>query len=216
MKKKIESAIVPDKKNYHHGDLRAALIQSALKIISKEGIQELSLRKVAKLAGVSHAAPYAHFTDKETLLAAVAEEGYLLFADSLRAGMATEKKPWDQLVACGVAYVDFAHSHSDYFSLMFGEQITSYEKFPSLKAAGDSAYAVLTEAVLAGQNAKVILPGPPDFYAVACWSIVHGLALICAQQPTLTGPEKDSRAHLARQIIELLGTGMRAIKTKPV
>src|ERR1700744_5211743 len=100
------------KRPYHHGDLRAALLQAALKLIEEHGVKGLALSDAARLAGVSVAAPYRHFKDKEALLAEIAAEGFGMFRDAL--ARAVEGKPQNKpacLVEMGVAYVEFALQH---------------------------------------------------------------------------------------------------------
>src|SRR5919106_3067320 len=96
---------------YHHGDLRTALLQTAAKILEKQGLVALSLRELARLAGVSHNAPYRHFPDRDSLLAALAAEGFELLGDAL------QSRPRREM---GEAYVEFALAHPERFRLMFG------------------------------------------------------------------------------------------------
>src|SRR3954453_9835907 len=99
---------------YHHGDLRQAVLQKAGEILEKEGLDALSLRELARRAGVSHNAPYRHFPDRESLLAALVEEGFQMLVDALA------QRPQREL---GEAYVDFALSHAQRFRLMFGGSV---------------------------------------------------------------------------------------------
>src|SRR6266850_4711197 len=96
---------------YHHGDLRAALLQTAGKVLEKEGLGELSLRELARRAGVSHNAPYRHFPDRDSLLAALAAEGFALLENEMR-GLGAR--------AMGEVYIRFALQHPQRFRLMFG------------------------------------------------------------------------------------------------
>src|SRR5919206_2322086 len=96
---------------YHHGNLRPALLRTAAKTLEKEGLGALSLRELARRAGVSHNAPYRHFPDRDSLLAALAAEGFEMLGDAL------EKRPRREM---GEAYVEFALAHPQRFRLMFG------------------------------------------------------------------------------------------------
>src|ERR1700724_1160687 len=110
----------PSKRAYHHGDLRAALIQAALTLIAEHGVKGLALSDAAHLAGVSVAAPYRHFKDKDGLLAEIAAEGFGLFRDAL--ARATQSYPKDKvkrLGEMGLAYVDFAAEHRSHFKVMW-------------------------------------------------------------------------------------------------
>ena len=137
---------------YHHGDLRAALLRTAGEMLEKEGLAALSLREVARRAGVSHNAPYRHFPDRDSLLAALAEEGYQRFADAL------EKRPRREM---GEAYVDFALEHPERFRLMFGGRVPG--KDPRAYEALKKSFADLGEE-------------DAGYAAAAAWGLVHGLA----------------------------------------
>ena len=114
-------------KPYHHGDLRRALVEAAERILENEGPSALSLRAVAREAGVSAAAPYHHFKDKNELLAAIAQEGFELLAQAMREGAAHEEDPRRRLNALGVAYVRFARDNPALYNLMYS---TSRERDP--------------------------------------------------------------------------------------
>src|SRR5271154_5982988 len=110
---------VTKKRPYHHGDLRSALMQAALLLVEEHGVKGLALSDAARLAGVSVAAPYRHFKDKEALLAEIAAEGFTIFRDAL--AHASQSHPEDKgkrLVEMGVAYVDFALRHRSHFRVM--------------------------------------------------------------------------------------------------
>lgn len=162
-------------KPYHHGDLRQALLDASLALIAEEGFGALSLREVARRAGVTHAAPYRHFADKEALLAAVAEEGFRAMTTRMKERMAPEKTPEGRLEACGVAYVLFAMEHPSHFRVMFGPHFTQP---PDLSAAGEAvdSFGLLLGAISECQRAGVVRAGEPRVLALACWSLVHGLA----------------------------------------
>src|SRR6266480_5186935 len=96
-------------KTYHHGDLRNALIQAGLEMLSESGASALDLRKVARKAGVSHAAPYRHFDDKQALIAAINTEGYRRLAAQIQQGLqAVPEDAFEQLRAVAEAYIHFA------------------------------------------------------------------------------------------------------------
>ena len=137
--------------SYHHGDLRAALLQTAGEVLEKEGLAALSLREVARRAGVSHNAPYRHFPDRDSLLAALAAEGFQQFGNAL------EKRPRREM---GEAYVEFALEHPQRFRLMFGgvQRGSDQRAYEALK----QSFADLGEGA--------------EWAAAAAWSLVHGLA----------------------------------------
>lgn len=136
---------------YHHGDLRSALLRTAGKMLEKEGLASLSLRELARRAEVSHNAPYRHFQDRESLLAALALEGFELL------GKALEKRPRREM---GEAYVEFALAHPERFRLMFGGVVPGRD--PRAYESLQAAFADL------GENAR--------YAAAAAWALVHGLS----------------------------------------
>jgi AcrR family transcriptional regulator len=160
------STLSPRKKAYHHGDLEAALTQAAGKILEKEGVEALSLRQVARRAGVSHNAPYRHFPEREALLAALAAEGFGMLAQAQQAAAAS-----GGLRAMGEAYVRFALAHPQRFRLMFGGQV-SIAKHARLREVATKTFAGLSGAlstrVPEAQNARDA--------SIAAWALVHGLA----------------------------------------
>jgi AcrR family transcriptional regulator len=176
---KIRVARKPDDA-YQHGNLREALIQAGLKLLSEGGLEKLSLRAAAQLAGVSHAAPYRHFRDKDALVAAIAEQGFLL----LTARMQEEEKRVSasdlpaRLSAIGVGYVAFAIEHPGYFRVIFGGLACEDAITPELQAAGNAAFQVLRGLVGEGVASGVLRAGDPDEMALAAWSLVHGLGML--------------------------------------
>ncbi|AKJ04384.1 TetR family transcriptional regulator [Archangium gephyra] len=164
-----------EKPHYHHGDLRRALLDASLALISEEGFGALSLREVARRAGVTHAAPYRHFEHKEALLVAVAEEGFRVMKARMQERMARETSPEGRLVECGVAYVLFAMEHPAHFRVMFGPHFTQPPKLGPPGGDLDS-FGLLVDSITQGQRAGVFHEGEPLSLALTCWSLVHGLS----------------------------------------
>lgn len=196
-------------KPYHHGDLRRALLDASLALISEEGFGALSLREVARRAGVTHAAPYRHFADKEALLAAVAEEGFRAMTARMKERMALEKTPEGSLESCGVAYVLFAMENPSHFRVMFGPH---FSHPPELSASGDEAnsFGLLLGAIAECQRAGVVRAGESRRIALTCWSLVHGLAsLLVDGQLTSAGITTARQVEaVAREQTRLLVHGL--------
>jgi AcrR family transcriptional regulator len=195
---------------YHHGDLRHALIQASLALIAEEGFAALTLREVARRAGVTHAAPYRHFADKEALLAAVAEEGFRTMAAQMRERMASERSPTERLAACGVAYVLFALQHPAHFRVMFGPHFTRRADHEVLAQEGGNAFGLLVQSLTEGQQAGELREGEPMPLALMAWSLVHGLASLLVDgklQHVVQGPEQAE--EIARFQTRLLFDGLR-------
>jgi len=164
---------------YHHGELRAALIAAARTILEREGLESLSLRATARRAGVSQAAPYHHFTDKQALLAAVAASGFDGLTDQMQEGMAGRATAMDRFCATGVAYVAFATANPALFRLMFAGQKPSSD--PALAAAASGAHLVLQEATREALRAEGRAESELPLASLAAWSLVHGLAKLIVE-----------------------------------
>ena len=150
--------------NYHHGDLRTALVTTALSLL-EAGDGPPSLREVARAAGVSAMAPYRHFADRAALLAAVADEGFAALRTRL---LAADEAPTSRaaLIAQGRAYVDFALAQPALFRLMFSREKTG--GVPE----GETAYTVLANRVAR------LAPDRAEAATLAAWGLVHGLATL--------------------------------------
>lgn len=170
----------PSTSSYHHGDLKAALLSSALVLLDSMGVEKLSLRKVALHAGVSHGAPYRHFEDKEGLLAAVAHEGFVSMYEHMSQARDTfpDDDPRAQLDALGKAYVLFAIAHPTHFRLMFGPHMSHEDRHHEVREAGRRCHGVLLGVVQRGQHLGKLPTGDPMEQALAYWSIVQGLSTL--------------------------------------
>lgn len=158
------------KATYHHGDLRAALVRAAMDLLEESGETALSLRAVARRAGVSPAAPYRHYANREALISAVAAVGYRELAEQLAAAHASPSTP-DQLAAVAIAYVRFALARPGLFRIMFSEPCDR----------DNDARVAATEAVSAYVRGIVQRSFPAadaDALATAAWALVHGLAFL--------------------------------------
>jgi len=167
------------RRSYHHGNLRRALLDSALSLVEREGAEALTLRAAARRAGVSQAAPYRHFRDKDALLAAVAEEGFRAMTEAMRrATVPYEGDPLARLRARGMAYVEFATSHAAHFKVMFGRVAADRSKHPSLMEAAQEAFELLVAAIKDCQQAGLVRGGDPEELALCAWSATHGLSAL--------------------------------------
>lgn len=158
---------------YHHGNLRQALLDAAAAEIAEKGPGSISLRSIARRAGVSHAAPAHHFGDRAGLLSALAAEGFRRMNEAMvEAGRGAD----DLLIAVGRAYVDFAVAHPGEFAVMFRRELLDPDD-PDLAAHGGATWQRLVDGIAAlppkargGESTEVI--------AARAWSVVHGLATL--------------------------------------
>jgi AcrR family transcriptional regulator len=162
--------------SYHHGALRDALLAACLRLIETEGIGAVSLRRVAREAGVSTGAPYHHFPDRAALLAALSTQGFRQLGSELAAARSTAATPLEALTALGQAYVRFSREHPGYFRLMFRPELSQPDKHPDAMAAGDAAFAVLADVVADCVAAGVLPAAKAETLAVTWWGLAHGLA----------------------------------------
>jgi AcrR family transcriptional regulator len=190
------------KTGYHHGALRETLLKSTLELIDTEGMKAVSLRRVARAAGVSPGAPYHHFPDRASLLTALSDEGFRLLAAALTAAHDAAATPAEALEAILNAYVEFAKANPAYFGLMFRPELKQPHKSESGTEAGEAAFAVLADTVADCLAAKAVRAVDGSVLAITLWSLVHGYAALW-----LDG-QLDNRtndpAALARQVAALV------------
>lgn len=192
--------------HYHHGDLRAALLDAAEAELAERGVHGFTLRSCARRAGVSHAAPAHHFPDVTALLTEMAAVGFEDLTSSMRDWRArAEDTPRAQFVACGHGYIDFALQHPQHFLLMFGG--TGLDRTNErLNAAGDSAFGQLLEVVAAMLGTSDPLEERGGRIGVAgAWSLVHGFAKLRIETTGLGRLMPKGKAEEAADIRELIG-----------
>jgi AcrR family transcriptional regulator len=170
---------MPKKKTYHHGDLKNALIKAGVEILAKDGVSGLSLRKVASKAGVSHTAPYAHFADKQALIAAISTEGFRQLYERVSAVANEYKaKPSKQLIEVAWAYVQFALDDPDRFKVMFSGVLEKEKQYPEFVAESQRNFQLVQMIVEANQASGILRSGASDLAALSAWGIVHGFVML--------------------------------------
>lgn len=199
------------KARYHHGDLRRALLEEAVRTIRDDGAAALTLRAVGARLGVSRTALYRHFADKSALLNAVSEDGFRRLGDALERAWADAGGAIPGFETMGRAYIDFALENPSHYRVMFGVWSSREQADPGLRAAGARAFQLLVEAVAALQRDGIARRDEPAV-AVArfVWATVHGIAMlgIDGRLPESGGPGgvRDVTDFAVRR----LGTGIFA------
>ena len=202
----------PGERGYHHGNLREALIQAALDLIARHGPAGFTFAEAARAAGVSPAAPYRHFRDREALMADVARRGFERFAADLKQAWNDGKPdPMSAFEAVGKAYLAFARNEPAYYSAMFESGVPA-DLNPELKAAGDEAFAMLrqaSEAVIATLPAEN--RAPALMVGLHIWSLAHGIASLFARGDAARRrlPMSPEELLEAGVLVHLRGLGVR-------
>lgn len=167
---------------YHHGDLRHALVQAAMRELEQGHLADLSLRALGRRLGVSPRAPYRHFATKESLLAAVAVEGLRRWEAFVTPRVAAAgSSPITKLRAISEAYVLFAVEHPAAFRVMYAPYATVEEGAPELVRARSEGHRAALEVIRAGQQARLLRGGDPMQLALALWTSMHGLAVLLTE-----------------------------------
>jgi len=164
---------------YHHGDLRNALLDAARHILEEETLAQLSLRAVARRAGVSHAAPYRHFPNHESLLVELAIEGFVELRQELQSAGSAGDAESDRIAKIGAAYMRFVVRRPELTSLMFGPQLPNRDAFPELGTAADAIGAEIGAAL------------HDSALGLAVWAAVHGLAMLILRNVIDLGQRKS-------------------------
>jgi AcrR family transcriptional regulator len=173
----------PSRRTYHHGDLRRTLISTALALVEEQDVSVLTLREVARRAGVTHSAPYHHFPTKDALLAAVAEEGFrALYTEQLQAVAKAGSDPVKRMTALGIAYVRFAASHPGHFRVMYRSNLGGWVDYPEVLEAAQLSFVLLTstadETIRKGELDNDLVD-----LTLSAWAMVHGLATLWLDGP---------------------------------
>jgi len=159
---------------YHHGNLRSVLLETAVRVIEKEGVAAVSLHALTRRAGVSSGAPYHHFASREQLLAAVAAQGFTLLVGAMRQAVAdSTEDPLAQLEGLGRAYIQFSISHRGHFRVMFRAELRAHATKEE-REIGDEAFDLLEQVIIRCQQAGCIASGDVAPLALLAWSTVHG------------------------------------------
>lgn len=187
-------ATTPARRAYHHGDLRSSLIDVALELIAEHGPRGFSLAEASRRAGVSVAAPYRHFADRDELMAAVAARGYEALRERMQRAAAAAEAPGEQLALAAAAYVRWAEDERVTFSVLFGAGLDK-GRYPWLREAADNAYEVLLTP--ARRLARPAGTEAASELALAVGVVAHGYAV--ALGDSMFGPRAEAADATARR-----------------
>jgi AcrR family transcriptional regulator len=193
-------------KPYHHGDLRRALLDEALRTVETQGVEHLTLRTVGARLGVSRSALYRHFADKQSLLATVGKEGFSKLRQALSDAWEENGHGRAGFDAMHRAYLQFAVAHPSHYRVMFGGFIESAAKDDHFISEARGAFQVLVDALVEQQNAGDIRRDDPVLMARFVWALVHGTAMLFIDGQL---PEPAQREALEPYVAERIYVSIR-------
>lgn len=198
--------------NYHHGSLRHALLDAALAVLEKGDMTALSLRGLARSAGVSATAVYRHFANKDDLLAAIATEGFQGLSAEMKARLLQEPQAdsFRRLVILGEGYVSYAVANPSHYRLMFGKRMIERAAYPALAQAAAHSYGMLEHAIAEAVDSGDLPALPVVQLSTLAWSMVHGLSAL-SNDDLLNDQRLPAPAELGHSFTHLLATALRQL-----
>lgn len=190
---------------YHHGDLKRVLVDAGRKVLEEKGVEGLSLRGVARAAGVSQAAPYHHFSDKDALLAAIAAEGFAGLASMMTLLTQDAQSAGEHMGGLGAGYIVFAFENPELFRLMHGPRFAAADKYEELLVVAAVSYEML-EAGVAGCLTSAT-ETELDTACKAAWSLVHGASMLLVDGRIDAGTTRDEIVAFANSMTAQLPVG---------
>ena len=196
-------------RSYHHGDLRQALLNASVNLLREGGVEALSLRAVARAAGVSQTAPYRHFKDRRALVAGVAQAAFARMGTAIERAVKGGEPGLPALRRGIAAYVRFAQKHAAEYRVMFGPELARRDDLPELNETALSVFGLLREGIDRLQQGGALGEGDPSLMAISVWATLHGLVMLSLDgQAAVTGRSVDSLAEAATGLL-LAGMGAR-------
>ncbi len=207
---------------YHHGNLRAALIDTTAGIIASEGVEAVSMRTLAEKTGVSRTAPYRHFEDKSALLAAVAEQGFEELHSALKESAESRMGSLKRFEKMALAYLDFALKNPAYYRLMFGKELASESPPEALMSSAMTTLEAAVSVIAACQKDGHFRKADTVALANTAWSTLHGMSSLLLDGQIRTesrkkitftleskSKEADGLRRLAKTAVKVLTQGMK-------
>ncbi len=197
---------------YHRENLRQTLVEAAVALIGEVGPRDFTLREVARRAGVSHNAPYRHFSAKDDLIVAVASEGFERLTATMLRSIGAGMTALDRLQRCGCGYVDFALRWPNHFLVMFDLPNAWRARCKEVQV-GENAFGVLNECIMAAQRSGDLPDGDPLPQALTAWSLVHGIAKLAVSGNLPLS--RKATLDFTRQASEILSRGLSSTLETP-
>jgi AcrR family transcriptional regulator len=185
-------------------DVRAGILKASLALMNEGGLGALSMREVARRAGVSHQAPYHYFQDREAILAELAGEGFDQLYDYMVSAIGLAKDKAGKNRAMGEAYIRFALNNPEVFKLMFRCEMCDLSRYPNAKEKADRCFNVVVQT-LGASGSSADKTNPDLAPVIACWSMAHGLATLMLEGKLAQsfGDTRDQREAAANRVIAL-------------
>lgn len=162
--------------NYHHGNLRLALLNAAIEQIKEVGVEKLSLRGIARTVGVSQTAPYRHFKDKNHLLADVAAQAFTELSERNRSLIKPDASAMNNIQTVAMDYLQYAIKNPEKYRLLFGNTVQNRRSYPNMVEAGEQSFQILIDQVERGIESGEFISGCSLLLANTLWTQVHGAA----------------------------------------
>ena len=205
---------------YHHGSLRETLVDLAHRQLASEGAESISLRALARAAGVSEGAPYRHFKTKTCLFAAMVYRGFVDLRKSLLE--VTARHPDDvekRFVELGLAYIRWATGNPAMYQLFFDSSIVDIRDYPEVQDAGEASYAVMLDCIADGIEQGVFVDRPLHELGTYAWALVHGASSLICSKSNMTPPPGDrkvvqSMTHLIESPESVIEMALLTLKNR--
>jgi AcrR family transcriptional regulator len=206
---KVEEELMIDKKPYHHGSLRNALVDAGLTLLSEGGIDAVSVRAAARVVGVSHGAPIRHFPDGGSFLCTLATVGYQRLGAALIEAAGSTENSLLAFRAVGLSYVNFAIENPNLFRVLSHPLLVDKSRYPELLAASLAAFAELETALQRTQHDKFVCTGDTRILALGAWSCVHGIATLIVDDQLRSKGYNQDPTEIAELVTTVLFQGLR-------
>ncbi len=182
-------------------DHQQRIVQASVQLIEEAGVGALSMREVARRAGVSHQAPYHHFEDREAILGAIAQEGFRMMSAAFEQVLTAEPPSLRGRITSALhTYVEFALQNPAHFRVMFRPELVKLENCPGAQAEGDRAFTILQQLV--DETVSLGVPAHPskDALLLVFWSVAHGFACLALDGPLTHKTPEAERAQQLREV----------------